>query len=320
MLNPLAAGASSLLKMGGALPATLTSVASESLNSMKGVVDKLSSSLMSGGHLNTDSPLGKMVEQQLKKENPFMALAGGKGGEENAVKKALGDLIKDKLGSNFGASADAGIGGKGQGQGQGGQDLMSQTLQGLGKSSLDNALTDKGEGSTFSQADKPILQQVANFMDQNKAEFGAPDSGSWSKELDEGGGKDNFLDKGETSKFRAALEQISQQMGAGGAQGSQASQGNGGLGSPQQEPSANDASSGGQSNDLSQLLGSSNPMDIFKQGLEMGLGIAGGKGAEGGADSLAQNGLSSQLQQHSLKSSAAEAAQNILDVMSAGVS
>lgn len=318
MLNPLAAGASSLLKMGGALPATLTSVASESLNSMKGVVDKLSSSLMSGGHLNTDSPLGKMVEQQLKKENPFMALAGGKGGEENAVKKALGDLIKDKLGSNFGASADAGIGGKGQGQG--GQDLMSQTLQGLGKSSLDNALTDKGEGSTFSQADKPILQQVANFMDQNKAEFGAPDSGSWSKELDEGGGKDNFLDKGETSKFRAALEQISQQMGAGGAQGSQASQGNGGLGSPQQEPSANDASSGGQSNDLSQLLGSSNPMDIFKQGLEMGLGIAGGKGAEGGADSLAQNGLSPQLQQHSLKSSAAEAAQNILDVMSAGVS
>lgn len=318
MLNPLAAGASSLLKMGGALPATLTSVASESLNSMKGVVDKLSSSLMSGGHLNTDSPLGKMVEQQLKKENPFMALAGGKGGEENAVKKALGDLIKDKLGSNFGASADAGIGGKGQGQG--GQDLMSKTLQGLGKSSLDNALTDKGEGSTFSQADKPILQQVANFMDQNKAEFGAPDSGSWSKELDEGGGKDNFLDKGETSKFRAALEQISQQMGAGGAQGSQASLGNGGLGSPQQEPSANDASSGGQSNDLSQLLGSSNPMDIFKQGLEMGLGIAGGKGAEGGADSLAQNGLSPQLQQHSLKSSAAEAAQNILDVMSAGVS
>lgn len=318
MLNPLAAGVSSLLKMGGALPATLTSVASESLNSMKGVVDKLSSSLMSGGHLNTDSPLGKMVEQQLKKENPFMALAGGKGGEENAVKKALGDLIKDKLGSNFGASADAGIGGKGQGQG--GQDLMSKTLQGLGKSSLDNALTDKGDGSTFSQADKPILQQVANFMDQNKAQFGAPDSGSWSKELDEGGGKDNFLDKGETSKFRAALEQISQQMGAGGAQGSQASQGNGGLGSPQQEPSANDASSGGQSNDLSQLLGSSNPMDIFKQGLEMGLGIAGGKGAEGGADSLAQNGLSPQLQQHSLKSSAAEAAQNILDVMSAGVS
>ncbi|WP_429515866.1 hypothetical protein [Pseudomonas frederiksbergensis] len=302
--------------MGGAIPATLTSVASESINSMKGVVDKLSSSLMSGGHLNTDSPLGKMVEQQLKKENPFMALAGGKGGEENAVKKALGDLIKDKLGSNFGASADAGIGGKGQG----GQDLMSQTLQGLGKSSLDNALTDKGEGSTFSKADKPILQQVANFMDQNKAQFGAPDSGSWSKELDESGGKDNFLDKGETSKFRAALEQISQQMGAGGAQGTQSTQGNGGLGSPQQEPSANDASSGGQSNDLAQLLGSSNPMDIFKQGLEMGLGIAGGKGAEGGADSLAQNGLSPQLQQHSLKSSAAEAAQNILDVMSAGVS
>lgn len=78
MLNPLAAGASSLLKMGGAIPATLTSVASESINSMKGVVDKLSSSLMSGGHLNTDSPLGKMVEQQLKKENPFMALAGGR--------------------------------------------------------------------------------------------------------------------------------------------------------------------------------------------------------------------------------------------------
>lgn len=318
MLNPLS-GANALLKMGGAIPASVTSVASESINSMKGVVDKLSSSLMSGGHLNTDSPLGKMVEQQLKKENPFMALAGGKGGEENAVKKALGDLIKDKLGSNFGASADAGIGGKGQG----GQDLMSQTLQGLGKSSLDNALKDKGDGSTFDKADKPILQQVANFMDQNKAEFGAPDSGSWSKELDEGGGKDNFLDKGETSKFRAALEQISQQMGAGdgasGAQGAQSSQGNGGLGSLQQEPSANDSSSTGEKpNDLAQLLGSSNPMDIFKQGLEMGLGIASGKGAEGGANQ--QSGLSPQLQQHSLQSSAAEAAQNIRDVMSAGLS
>ncbi|WP_123359301.1 hypothetical protein [Pseudomonas frederiksbergensis] len=313
MLNPLSS-ASALLNVGSIVPATLTSVASESLNTLKGVVDKLSSSLMSGGHLNTDSPLGKMVEQQLKKENPLMALAGG--GEEGAVKKALGDLIKDKLGSNFGASADAGIGGKGQG----GQDLMSQTLQGLGKSSLDNALTDKGDGSTFDKADKPLLQQVADFMDANKAEFGAPDSGSWSKELDESGGKDNYLDKGETEKFRAALEQVSQQMGAGDAQGPQTFQGNGGLGSLQHEPSTND-STGGQSNDLAQLLGSSNPLDIFKQGLEMGLGIASGKGLEGGADFLAQQtGLSPQLQQHSLKSSAAEAAQNILDVMSAGLS
>src|SRR5471030_1580733 len=94
------------------------------------------------------------------------------------------------------------------------------------------------------------------------------------------------------------------------------SQGNGGLGSLQQEPSANDSfSSGSKPNVLSQLLGSSNPMDIFKQGLEMGLGIAGGK------DILPQqSSLSPQMQQHSLQSSAAEAAQNIHDVMSAGLS
>ncbi|MGY2289750.1 hypothetical protein ACW9H6_07850 [Pseudomonas sp. SDO528_S397] len=313
---------------------------------LKDVVDKLTSSLMSGGHLNADSPLGKMVEQQLKKENPLAALMGGQNAD--AIKSAVTNLIKDKLGNNFGAAASAGIGG-----GQGGQDLMSQVMQGLSKASLNDALTPKGDGSTFSKADKPVLQQVADFMDQNKATFGAPDSGSWSKELDE----DNYLNKDETAKFRAALDQISQQMGSGsdaagvsapqstaGGLGSSDATGGagdagddssdvddnqgpttaGGLGSPQADDTGDDsgATTGASSQDsqlnqlkmLEQLLGVKDPMDLFKKGLELGASLHAHQAQPDAG------GLSPQLQQQSLQTSAAHAAQNILDVMNASLS
>ncbi|MFC3943624.1 hypothetical protein CCU68_19220 [Pseudomonas gingeri NCPPB 3146 = LMG 5327] len=340
MLNSVSSSAGAFGRIGTVIPSASTSDASGSPQTLKGVIEKLSNALMSGGHLSTDSPLGKMVEQQLKKDNPLAALTGNS--DSGAVKKALGEVIKDKLGSNFGAAADAGIGG-----GQGGPDLLSQVMNGLSKSILDHALTDKGDGSTFSNADKPVLQQVADYMDKNKALFGAPDSGSWSKELDE----DNYLDKGETAKFRAALDQISQQLdggdagdastqpanagGLGSPQGSSDGgglggpqedlSGNGGLGTPQQEPADNGGLGSPQQasprgdlakvvnsleDQLAKLMGAKNPMDIFKQGLEMGLGLASG---------LQSGGLGHHLQQHDLQNSAAQAAQNILDVMTSSL-
>ncbi|NWA02079.1 hypothetical protein [Pseudomonas gingeri] len=343
MLNSVSSSAGAFGRIGTVIPSASTSDASASPQTLKGVIEKLSNALMSGGHLSTDSPLGKMVEQQLKKDNPLAALTGNS--DIGAVKKALGEVIKDKLGSNFGAAADAGIGG-----GKGGPDLLSQVMRGLGKASLDHALTDKGDGSTFSSADKPILQQVADYMDKNKAVFGAPDSGSWSKELDE----DNYLDKGETAKFRAALDQISQKLDGGDNAGDASTQpanagglgspqgasdggglggpqedlsGNGGLGTPQQEPADNGGLGSPQQtsprgdlakvvhsleDQLEKLLGAKNPMDIFKQGLEMGMGLASGLQSGGG-------GLGHHLQQHDLQNSAAQAAQNILDVMTSNL-
>ncbi|KAF1006974.1 MAG: Harpin HrpZ [Pseudomonas fluorescens] len=265
----------------------------------------------------------------------------------------MADLIKDKLGNNFGASASAGMGG--------GKDLMSQVMQGLSKAALNDALTPEGDGSTFSDADKPLLRKVADFMDQNKATFGTPDSGSWRKELNE----DNYLNKDETSKFRAALEQISQQMdGSDSVSGSAAPQSTaGGLGSLQNDP-LNDTSDDDSSDDngpitqgglgtpqagpddsgsddsadsadasganspqqllqqLEQLLGANKDQgDSFKQGLQLGLGIASAlQGAQMGGHHHHHQEQDPQMQDQNLQASAAQAAQSILAAMSAGVS
>ncbi len=244
-----------------------------------------------------------MIEQQLKKNNSLMELTGNN--DVDAVKKALGEVIQDKLGGNVGAAADASMA-----VGQGGLDLLSQVMHGLSKAILNHALTDQGDGSTFASADKPILQQIADYMDKNKAEFGAPNAGSWSKELDE----DNYLDKGETAKFKAALEQVSQLFGAGGdTGGASAHQANaGGLGSLQPASTGGDANNalGDVKEQLANLLEAKSPVDIFKQGLEMGLGLASG---------LQSGVLAHHLQQHDLRNSAAEAAQNILDVMTSNL-
>jgi len=231
--------------------------------SLKDVIDKLAQALTKDGHLDQDSPLGKMVGKQMEKMNPLASLGGG---SPDMIKAALGAVIKDKLGDNFGAAADFGLGG---GAGSGKPDLMSQVLNGLGKASLDDLLSKQGDGTKFSSDDMPLLDKIAQFMDQNSSKFPAPDSGSWKNELKE----DNYLDSKETGAFRAALDmlggQLEQQQNGGGPLDSSAlSNGLSTLEMP---------GSGNPTQDLGQLLGG-----LLQQGMNATLGNGGGNSVGGG--------------------------------------
>ncbi|MDH0744976.1 harpin HrpZ family protein [Pseudomonas sp. GD03842] len=257
--------------------------------SLKDVINQLADALTQGGHLDQDSPLGKMVGDQMKKMNPLAAMMGG--GSPDMVKAALSDLIKDKLGDNFGAAADFGLSG-----GAGKPDLMNQVLNGLGKASLDDLLSKQGDGTKFSSDDMPLLDKVAQFMDENPSKFPAPDSGSWKNELKE----DNFLDKSETGAFRAALDMLGGQLEQ---QQNGVSDSSGPLGGPLSSP-LDLAPSGGQSGqnavqELGQLLGG-----LIEKGLQATQG--GGEGITG------QNPL---FAQHDLQNSLAQAANAIVSTL-----
>jgi len=233
--------------------------------SLKDVIDQLAQALTKGGHLDKESPLGQMVGKQMEKNNPLASLAGG---SPDMIKAALGDLIKDKLGDNFGAAADAGQAGAGA------PDLMSQTLNGLAKASLDDLLTKTDKGTTFSKDDMPLLEKIAEFMDQRTAQdpvkFPAPDSGSWKNELTAEG--DNFLDGKETADFRSALDSLGGQLGQQQSGLSDAGSGSP-LGNPVGSLSSSDPSGGAAqtpnsvNQDLGQLLG-----DLLQQGVNASVG------------------------------------------------
>lgn len=229
--------------------------------SLKDVIDQLAQALTKGGHLDKESPLGQMVGKQMEKNNPLASLIGG---NPDMIKAALGDLIKDKLGENFGAAADAGQAGAGA------PDLMSQTLNGLAKASLNDLLTKTDQGTTFSKGDMPLLEKIAEFMDQCTAQdpqkFPAPDSGSWKNELTAEG--DNFLDGKETAAFRSALDSLGSQLGQ-----EQNGLSDAGGGSPLSNLSPTDPSGGGVqtpnslNQDLGQLLG-----DLLQKGVNASVG------------------------------------------------
>lgn len=229
--------------------------------SLKDVIDQLAQALTKGGHLDKESPLGQMVGKQMEKNNPLASLIVG---NPDMIKAALGDLIKDKLGENFGAAADAGQAGAGA------PDLMSQTLNGLAKASLDDLLTKTDQGTTFSKGDMPLLEKIAEFMDQRTAQdpqkFPAPDSGSWKNELTAEG--DNFLDGKETAAFRSALDSLGSQLGQ-----EQNGLSDAGGGSPLSNLSPTDPSGGGVqtpnslNQDLGQLLG-----DLLQKGVNASVG------------------------------------------------
>lgn len=183
---------------------------SERPQTMDQVVDKLAS-LLKGSDLSS-SPLGQMVKDKLEDAGGLLGIMK-KGGMENAVKDALKDIISEKLGDNFGAAQSFGMGkGAGGAGGAGGQqpDLLERVLSGLAKSSLDDLLNKQGEGTTFSNKDMPMLNEIAKFMDDPKNGFPSPDSGSWANELKE----DNYLNEEETAAFRAALDSIGGQLDA----------------------------------------------------------------------------------------------------------
>lgn len=253
--------------------------------SLKAVIDQLAQALTKGGHLDKESPLGQMVGKQMEKSNPLAALTGG---SPDMIKAALGDVIKDKLGDNFGAAADAGQASAGA------PDLMSQTLNGLAKASLDDLLTKQDSGTTFSKGDMPLLEKIAEFMDQRSAQdpakFPPPDSGSWKNELKE----DNFLDGKETAAFRSALDSLGgqlgqQQNGVGDAGGGSA------LNDPVTSLAPSDPSGTGQASpeglnqDLGQLLG-----DLLQKGMNASVG--GGLGTPVNDASQAGAGSSSVTQ------------------------
>ncbi|WP_447650328.1 type III secretion system effector HrpZ [Pseudomonas abietaniphila] len=238
--------------------------------SLKDVIDKLASALTKDGHLDQDSPLGKMVGKQMEKMNPLASLGGG---SPDMIKAVLGEVIKDKLGDNFGAAADFGLGG---GAGSGKPDLMSQVLNGLGKASLDDLLSKQGDGTKFSSDDMPMLDKIAQFMDQNPSKFPAPDSGSWKNELKE----DNYLDKSETGAFRAALDMLGgqleqQQNGLSDGGGAGSPLGNNALAA---DPSGmQNPASGNPAQDLGQLLSG-----LLQQGMNASLGNGAGNNVGGG--------------------------------------
>lgn len=257
--------------------------------SLKDVISQLADALTKDGHLDQDSPLGKMVGDQMKKMNPLAALGGG---SPEMVKAALGDVIKDKLGDNFGAAADFGLSGGASG-GAGKPDLMSQVLNGLGKASLDDLLSKQGDGTKFSSDDMPLLDKVAQFMDQNPSKFPAPDSGSWKNELKE----DNYLDKSETGAFRAALDMLGGQLEQ---QQNGLSDGGGQLGNNQLGNSLATDPSGGQSGlsgnptqDLGQLLSG-----LLQQGLNANSGN--GNNVGGGLGTPANDAFQSGNSGHSV--------------------
>jgi hypothetical protein len=234
----------------GTMASLPTVGADKSSQSLNEVIDQLAQTLTKDGHLDKESPLGQMVGERMHKMNPMAALIGG---TPHMIKAALGDLIKDKLGDNFGAAADAGQ------TSAGAPNLMTQTLNGLAKASLDDLLTKQGEGTTFSKGDMPLLKCIAEFMDQrtaqNSLKYPAPDSGSWSNELKE----DSFLDGKETAAFRSALDslgtQLNQQQGGLGDAGGGSPLGNPvSRLSPSIPSGADHASAGGLSQDLGQLL------------------------------------------------------------------
>ncbi|WP_024643994.1 type III secretion system effector HrpZ [Pseudomonas syringae] len=212
------------------LDSNLSSNTSTSSKELKAVIDQLVQALTKNGQLDETSPLGKMLAKA-------MAADGKSGGSVDDITAALDKLIHEKLGDNFGASAGIG-GGSGSGSGGGGlsggtgagqSDLMNQVLNGLGKAMLDDLLKPSEDGgTTFSKDDMPILEKVAQFMDDNKAQFPTRDGGSWMNELKE----DNGLDGQETAQFRSALDLIGQQLGQQQNEASGLGGGGGGLGSP----------------------------------------------------------------------------------------
>ncbi|PHX38671.1 hypothetical protein AO263_35090 [Pseudomonas sp. NZIPFR-PS5] len=313
----------------GTVASQPTSGGDKTPQSLKDVIDQLAQALTKDGHLDKESPLGQMVGKQMEKNNPLASLIGG---NPDMIKAALGDLIKDKLGDNFGAAADAGQAGAGA------PDLMSKTLNGLAKASLDDLLTKTDKGTTFSKGDMPLLEKIAEFMDQRTAQdpvkFPAPDSGSWKNELTAEG--DNFLDGKETADFRSALDSLGGQLdqqqnglsdAGGGSQlsslspadpsgggmqtpgsvnqdlgqllgdllqkGVNASVG-GGLGTPMNDASQSGGATQSVTQDLGQLLSG-----LIKKGLEAEQNGAGVNGAGG------QNPFAQQDQQNTLAQAAA---------------
>ncbi|MCF5706581.1 type III secretion protein HrpZ, partial [Pseudomonas syringae] len=120
--------------------------ASTSSKALQDVIAQLAQELMQNGQLDQSSPLGKMLAKAMDAD-------GTAGGGLEDIKAALDKLIHEKLGDNFGASADSPAAGAGQ------PDLMTQVLNGLAKAALNDLLTKQSNGTSFSEDDMPMLKK-----------------------------------------------------------------------------------------------------------------------------------------------------------------
>lgn len=211
---------------------TTRSSAEERPQTMDAALDALVKSMTDdSGKVNGDNPLVKMLSDFLEKTLSSMlqqmgAGTGAQGASQGTgastvqdmspdeLKNALSGMLEQLLGSQAGAS-DALGGGAG-----GGADILSQLLGGLAQDKLGSLLTptEQGDDMTFSDDDKGLMKEVAQFMDQHTDRFGSPDDAdgktrSWSDEVDE----DNLLDGAEAGAFQQAIQMIGQSAASGAA-------------------------------------------------------------------------------------------------------
>lgn len=173
------------------------------------------------GKLDTSTPLGKMLDDFVKKNLPDGLASQGDPAQsmtKKGVSQALSSMIQDVLGGD----ANSNSGDSGQG------DLKSLILGALGKNKLDSLLTPNpaGDGSNFSTSgvDPQVLAEVGKFMDENPSEFPPPDQGAsegqvggWTGELNANTAGDNYLNHDETAAVTKALGMLGQIMQQGKA-------------------------------------------------------------------------------------------------------
>ncbi|WP_407316469.1 hypothetical protein [Pseudomonas sp. nanlin1] len=217
---------------------------SERPQTMDQALDALVKSMTNDqGQVNSENPLVKMLGEFLEKMLASMLQQSGAGGDAQAatqgsgaatvqdmspeeLKNALSGMLEQLMGGN--APSGNGFGESGQG---GGQDMLSQLLGALTQDKLNGLLQPNEQlgGADFDTADKDLMQQVAQFMDQHPEEFGSPDNAdgstrSWTDEVNERtssgpeGKADTYLDAGEAEAFAKAIEMLGQSAASGSAQ------------------------------------------------------------------------------------------------------
>ncbi|QQQ52098.1 hypothetical protein JJQ97_07710 [Pseudomonas syringae] len=203
------------------------------------------------GQVNSDNPLVKMLSDFLEKAlgSMLQQMGAGSGAQDAAqgtgastvqnmspeeLKEALSGMIEQLLGGNAGASNGfGGSSGAGGSSGGGGEDMLSKLLGSLAQEKLNSLLQPSDDasnsgGATFSDENKELLKEVAQFMDQHPETFGSPDNAdgntkSWVDELSEVGsdGKsDNKLSSSEASAFQEAINMLGQSAASGSASSS----------------------------------------------------------------------------------------------------
>ncbi len=219
---------------------------SERPQTMDQALDTLVKSMTNDqGQVNSENPLVKMLGEFLDKMLASMLQQSGAGGDAQAATQGSGaatvqDMSPEELKNALSGMLDQLMGGSpagGNGFGEsgqgGGQDMLAQLLGALTQEKLSSLLqpNEQRGGADFDPANKDLMQQVAQFMDQHPEEFGSPNNAdgstrSWTDEVNERtssgpqGKQDTYLDGPEADAFAKAIEMLGQSASSGSAQAS----------------------------------------------------------------------------------------------------